>query len=233
LADRKQLKRRLGWLEFGLYLAGVVMIVIFVTTRVHAKRLQEEGLQAFEQTIDRQDLPGTLPGEQPEHYTSPRPGQELWAQKRIREYEESLKVGGDPPLAVLSIDSLGIRVPVYNGADDHNLNRGVGRIKGTAWIGTEGNLGIAGHRDGFFRPLKDIVAGDSMELQTANGIISYEVSSIEIVNPDDVSVLFPTAGRSITLVTCYPFYYVGHAPERFIVKAIAEHNLAETNAERE
>jgi sortase A len=104
----------------------------------------------------------------------------------------------------------------------------VGRIKGTAWVDTDGNLGIAGHRDGFFRPLKDIQIGDSMDLQTAGGTVTYEVSSIEIVEPEDVSVLSPTLERTLTLVTCYPFYYVGHAPKRFIVKATAEHSLAKT-----
>ena len=88
------------------------------------------------------------------------------------------------------------------------------------------NLGIAGHRDGFFRPLKDIALGDVMTLQTTRGTESFKVSSIDIVDPSDVSVLAPTETSTITLVTCYPFYYVGHAPKRFIVKATAEHFLA-------
>jgi sortase A len=156
------------------------------------------------------------------------PNQELWTAKRIAEYEESLKVEAEPPLAILSIGRLDIQVPVYNGADDFNMNRGVGRIKGTAPIDADGNLGIAGPRDGFFRGLKDIALGDRIDLQTARGVVAYTVSSILIVEPDDVSVLDPTGEQTITLVTCYPFFDVGHAPKRFIVKATAEHFVAKT-----
>lgn len=211
-----------------MYLGGIALIAVFFHVRSDSERLREEGLQAFDeaavaidepaaQATREQDLP-ELPADR-----GGQPNQELWTEKRIHEYEESLKVAGDPPLAVLTIDHLDIAVPVYNGTDDYNLNRGVGRIKGTAFIDADDNLGIAGHRDGFFRPLKDIEIGDNMQLRTAGGTVTYQVSSIEIVEPDDISVLSPTQERTITLVTCYPFYYVGHAPKRYIVKATAEH----------
>mgnify|MGYP001818796633 FL=1 len=233
MAKNGSLKRKLGWLELGLYLGGVALIAVFLFVRSDAERMRQEGLDAFQQSVElpNTDNPAQVRTQAVESntvYTSPRPNQDAWADKRIREYEESLKVAGDPPLAVLSIDHLDITVPVYNGTDEYNLNRGVGRIKGTAWVDAEGNLGIAGHRDGFFRPLKDIEIGDNMQLQTAGGTVTYAVSSIEIVEPDDVSVLSPTDERTITLVTCYPFYYVGHAPKRYIVKATAEHSLAKT-----
>ena len=233
MAKNSSLKRKLGWVEAGLYLGGVALIVVFILVRSDSERLRQEGIEAFQQTVElpNTDNPTPVQSEVIESeavYVSTQPNQEAWADKRIREYEESLKVAGDPPLAVLSIDHLDITVPVFNGTDEYNLNRGVGRIKGTAWVDTEGNLGIAGHRDGFFRPLKDIEIGDNMQLQTAGGIVTYAVSSIEIVEPDDVSVLSPTDERTITLVTCYPFYYVGHAPKRYIVKATAEHSLAKT-----
>jgi len=243
LTRKGNLKRRLGWLEIGFYSGGAALIAVFFWVRADGERLRQEGLEAFQEVarqtaVDSQDpvvkVPvETLPGdrqssEQNPAYSPSNPDQTSWADERIREYEESLKVAGAPPLAVLSIEHLDITVPVYNGTDEYTLNRGVGRIKGTAWVDTDGNLGIAGHRDGFFRPLKDIQIGDSMQLQTAGGTVTYEVSSIEIVEPDDVSVLSPTDGRTITLVTCYPFYYVGHAPKRYIVKATAEHFLAKT-----
>jgi sortase A len=239
LAKNGSLKRKLGWLELGLYVGGAALIAVFLFVRSDADRLRQEGLDAFQQSVElpnTDDLPNTenltqvsaQVVESDAVYSSPQPNQDAWAEKRIREYEESLKVAGDPPLAVLTINHLDIAVPVYNGTDEFNLNRGVGRIKGTAWVDTEGNLGIAGHRDGFFRPLKDIEIGDNMQLQTAGGTVTYAVSSIEIVEPDDVSVLSPTDERTITLVTCYPFYYVGHAPKRYIVKATAEHSLAKT-----
>ncbi|KAA9130814.1 class D sortase [Marinihelvus fidelis] len=142
----------------------------------------------------------------------------LWSEKRVKDFEDSLKVESDAPHAVLNIDHLNIRVPVYNGADEFNLNRGVARIIGTGRIGETGNLGIAGHRDGFFRPLKDIKVGDTFELETYYGTETYAVSSIDIVDPADLHVLAPTDAPTVTLVTCYPFYHVGHAPKRFIVK---------------
>ena len=100
-----------------------------------------------------------------------------------------------------------------------NLNRGVGRIIGTARPGGPGNIGIAGHRDGFFRGLKDISVGDDVELTTTKERATYIVDQIEIVSPTDVRVLQPRGVSSLTLVTCYPFYFVGDAPNRFIVHA--------------
>ena len=142
----------------------------------------------------------------------------LWREKRIEAYRDSLITKTDPPLAVLEIHKLRIRVPVFDGTDDLTLNRGVGRIIGTAKPGETGNIGIAGHRDGFFRGLKDISVGDEIDLTTTEKA-TYIVDQIEIVSPSDVRVLQPRPSPSITLVTCYPFYFVGDAPKRFIVHA--------------
>jgi sortase A len=145
----------------------------------------------------------------------------LWNPKRIRAYQQSLIDKTDLPAAVLRIPKLNLEVPVYEGTDDLTLNRGVGRIVGTARIGVAGNTGIAGHRDGFFRGLKDIAVGDVLELSTADGTVQYSVGQTEIVQPEDVSVLADNGSASLTLVTCYPFYFVGNAPQRFIVHAAA------------
>ena len=112
-----------------------------------------------------------------------------------------------------------LEVPVFDGTDDLTLNRGAGRIIGTARLGEPGNTGIAGHRDGFFRGLKDIAAGDKLDLVTLGRTERYTVTAIQITTPEDVSVLGPTDTPSLTLVTCYPFYFVGSAPQRFIVRA--------------
>jgi sortase A len=143
----------------------------------------------------------------------------LWSEKRIREYKASLTISKQLPLAVLEIGRLRIRVPVFEGTDDLVLNRGLGWIAGTARPGETGNIGIAGHRDGFFRGLKDIVLGDTMELGTLDQRATYVVDEIEIVTPEQVEVLQPRAAPAITLVTCYPFYFIGDAPQRFIVHA--------------
>ena len=143
----------------------------------------------------------------------------LWAEKRIQAYKDSLLVASSLPVAVLQIDKVKIRVPVFEGTDDLTLNRGVGRIAGTAMPGAAGNIGIAGHRDGFFRGLKDIAVGDEVDLLMKTERATYIVDQIEIVSPADVGVLQPRSASSLTLVTCYPFYFVGDAPQRFIVHA--------------
>jgi LPXTG-site transpeptidase (sortase) family protein len=148
------------------------------------------------------------------------PSTELWNGARITDYHDALKVNAAPPLGVLTITKLEIQVPIYNGTDEFNLNRGVGRIKGMAKMHEEGHLAISGHRDGFFRGLKDIQVGDDILVQSTYGVEIYAVSAITVVPKNDVSVLEPTSEKTLTLVTCYPFYFVGHAPERYIVKAV-------------
>jgi sortase A len=124
------------------------------------------------------------------------------------------------PLGVLRIPRIRLEVPILEGTDENTLNQAVGHIEDTAVPGAAGNSGIAGHRDGFFRGLKDVVVGDSLALETLDRTESYRVESIWIVNPEDLSVLAPTRHRSLTLVTCYPFYLVGPAPKRYIVRAV-------------
>jgi sortase A len=143
----------------------------------------------------------------------------LWSVKRIEAYRDSLSQHFYVPLAVLRIPKISLEVPVFNGTDDLTLDRGVGRILGTAKTGQAGNLGIAGHRDGFFRGLKDLNPGDLVELNLPGKSFSYTVSQIRIVEPDDVSVLVRTTEQTLTLVTCFPFYYIGSAPKRYIVTA--------------
>ena len=225
---KSSLKRRLGWAELVLYLGGAAFLAVFFLIRADSERQREEGVRAFQTALDKGVVLENPGSDERVQMKVAAPNMEHWADKRVAEYEESLKVEAGPPLAVMTIGKLDIQVPVYDGADDFNLNRGVARIRGTAKVDAEGNLGIAGHRDGFFRGLKDIAMGDRIELQTGRGEVSYTVSSIEIVEPSDVSFLAPTPERTITLVTCYPFYYVGHAPKRYIVKAKAEHLLAKT-----
>ena len=146
------------------------------------------------------------------------PDQGDWSEQRRTEYRESLLATIAPPPGVLTIPSIGLRVPIFDGTSDLVLNRGVGWIEGTAAPGVLGNLGLAGHRDGFFRGLKDLKVGDVIEVRTVERAMRYRVSETLIVQPSDVFVLEPTAEASVTLVTCYPFYFVGHAPQRYIVK---------------
>jgi sortase A len=144
----------------------------------------------------------------------------LWSPQRIAAWRDASTQPTRQPLAILRIQKIGVEVAVLAGTDEFALNRGVGHIEDTALPGTDGNSGIAGHRDGFFRGLQDIAAGDGMELETLDGREMYRVERTWIVKPEDVWVLDPTSARSVTLVTCYPFYFIGSAPERFIVRAV-------------
>ena len=119
----------------------------------------------------------------------------------------------------IEIPRLGISVIVVEGTAARTLRRSVGHIGGTALPGEPGNVGISGHRDTFFRPLRNIRQGDLVALTTLTGEYRYRVVSTKVVRPEDVAVLDPGSDESLTLVTCYPFYYVGPAPSRFIVRA--------------
>jgi sortase A len=148
------------------------------------------------------------------------PDWSLWSPNRVSAWRKALSESRPAPLAVLRIPKIRLEVPVLPGTDDGTLDRGVGHIEDTAQPGTDGNSGIAGHRDGFFRGLKDIAPGDAIQLDTLQGKDVYRVERTWVVNPEDVSVLDPTPTRALTLVTCYPFYFVGSAPQRFIVRAV-------------
>jgi sortase A len=119
----------------------------------------------------------------------------------------------------LEIPRLGVSVMVVEGVDDSDLRRAVGHIPRTALPWESGNVGLAGHRDTFFRPLRSIREGDTITVTTLQGAYRYRVVSTNVVSPKDVQVLYPTGRASLTLVTCFPFDYVGSAPQRFIVRA--------------
>ena len=125
-------------------------------------------------------------------------------------------------LGRLRIPRLQVAAMVREGADSGTLSRAVGHIPGTALPGKAGNVALAGHRDTFFRALRNIRKSDAIEFETEKGTFRYVVESTRIVGPRDVGVLAAAGRQSLTLVTCYPFYYVGSAPKRFIVRAVQE-----------
>jgi sortase A len=200
-------------LERICFALGLSLLAIYVVARIDGAVLSRLAVQSFEQSARRYSQnPVRGPG-------SVRPDFSLWSQPRIAAYEQSLTRHFLPPLAVLRVRSIDLEVPVLEGTNDLTLNRGTGWIPGTTRPGAPGNIGIAGHRDGFFRGLKDLKVNDTLELVTGDRTYTYSVDQIRIVNPNDVSVLRPSAAPSLTLVTCYPFYFVGSAPQRYIVHA--------------
>jgi sortase A len=198
-----------------LVVAGVALVTIAVGARTAAVVQSEAGLAAFAQA---NPAPAAEPRD-PAGWQSLAVDQSQWAPGRVSAWKAALALAAPTPLAVLRIPRLGLEVPVWDGIDEGTLNRGVGIIPDTAPVDGGGNTGLAGHRDGFFRVLEGIAKGDVMELDTPAGTQEFTVTDTWIVEQESVWVLDPTQERSLTLVTCYPFRYVGRAPNRFIVRA--------------
>jgi sortase A len=201
--------------ERFFWAAGILLLAAYLVIRIHGAVLARRDVSRFEKARLASAPMEILPGERKIDY-------KLWSPERIRAYQESLKQRAETPLAVLRIPKIGLEVPVLEGTDDFTLNRAVGHIAGTPRPGEGGNIGIAGHRDGFFRGLKDMAPGDELELETKNDVLRYRIADTRIVRPQDVEVLDPTAKPTLTLVTCYPFYFVGSAPQRFIIRAVRD-----------
>ncbi len=211
----RNVKKGLRSLEAALLVVGLTLLAIYGTVRIYSRVSSRAALRQFAAADKKTEIPGAPAASQARGAVD----FSLWSEKRVAAYQKSLDLVSGEPAAVLSIPSLQLEVPVFEGTDELILNRGVGRIIGTAGFGQPGNIGIAGHRDGFFRCLKDIRIGDRIELATHVSKTAYAVESIAIVTPEDVSVLQPRERPGITLVTCYPFYFVGDAPRRYIVRA--------------
>ena len=133
--------------------------------------------------------------------------------------QATVEESADTVIGQMAIPALHLTVPVMAGYDAASLKRGVGHITNTAMPGGLGNMGLAGHRDTYFRPLEKVRKGMVIEVRTAAGKFSYQIESTEIVNPDQVEVLDIRERPEMTLVTCYPFHFIGAAPQRFIVHA--------------
>jgi sortase A len=213
--------RRIAKLERPLLVIGLLLLGIYVGARIHGYILSQAEVERFkaQQLLAKELADGTVAvGKEPDF--------SLWSAKRIRGYQESLASGFSPAMALLRIPKIRLEVPVLSGTNDLDLNRAVGHITGTPMPGEDGNIGIAGHRDGFFRGLKDVTTGDTIELATEKETRTYVIDRIVIVDPTDVSVLARRPHPTVTLVTCYPFYFVGSAPQRYIVQATLTNSVA-------
>lgn len=145
--------------------------------------------------------------------------QSLWAQGRRAAYERLTANGAPEIAAVLRIPHLETTIPVFNGTTETAMTLGAGHLSDTTALTGEGNIALSSHRDGAFRILKDVKKGDAITLDTKDGIRTFIVKQLFIVDPGEVSVLAPTATTTLTLITCHPFYFVGNAPRRYIVQA--------------
>lgn len=148
--------------------------------------------------------------EQPVPASLPKPAQRL-------RYFDPYRLG--ETVAKLTVPRLDTTLFVIEGTDQKDLSKGPGHMPGTALPGVTGNCVIAGHRDTHFRVLEGIQKGDEVDLDTKYGKFHYQVRSMEVVAPTNVSSLYPSDNAVLHLITCYPFYYVGHAPKRMVIEA--------------
>jgi len=196
------LARVLRWSEAAAYLAGALLCSLFALAQADSALGSTNAIEEFAASLNP-------------------PDQTLWAAGRVRDYQAAQQ-SPMKAVAVLTIPTLKLEVPVFEHDDELSLNRGAGLVAGMGTPDTGGNVGIAGHRDGFFRVLKDIKVGDLIEVRTKIKMHRYRVTSIDIVEKTDKRLLADTDMPGVTLVTCYPFYYLGNAPQRFIVAATYE-----------
>ena len=205
----------LRWSQRLFFLVGILALGYVGFVLVDAKLYQAYYTWRFQQDLDGLRLSVNR------GVSLPLPSSPPSLAKAYRANAESLRMGGreGAPLGRIEISAIGLEVMILEGTDDGTLQRAVGHIPGTALPGQAGNVAIAGHRDTFFRPLRNIQKDDEITLTTLNGTYRYRVDSTKIVEPEEIGVLYDSGDAILTLVTCYPFNFVGSAPQRFIVRA--------------
>jgi len=184
--------RALLWIQRFLFAAGLVILGVCGAAWLDSRLRQAEGNRELDRILSRKA-------------TTAAPG---------------IAIPDGGLIGRVEIPKLHLSAVVFQGADASVLDHGIGHVGSTALPGQPGNVVLAAHRDTFFRSLRNIRKGDLVTVTTESGPRNYQVDSTEVVTPTETSVLDPTAKPTLTLITCYPFYYVGHAPKRFIVRAI-------------
>ena len=225
------------WIERALLLIGVVCLGIwgyaFVDTHIYEywqnqrleEAIRERSAQEARQTAaparprkSDKDTADASSATETDSFASFSREDEEW-KEMAGEIDQDGDLAEGDLIGRIKVPRIGVSALVLHGVGSRTLRRGVGHIPGTALPDMGGNVGLAGHRDSFFRGLKDIRKNDTIELTTLEGTFEYEVEWIKIVRPKDTHVLEEEDGAALTLVTCYPFYYVGSAPKRYIVRA--------------
>jgi len=184
------------WTQRLLFIAGALAVSYVALTLLHARLYQE----AADSSLEKQ----------------------IFAQEQHKVSLSTVVAKQGDVLGRIVIPRLGMKVAILEGTSAHILGLGIGHIEGTALPGEPGNAGIAGHRDTYFRGLKNIRANDEIQIQTATGLSRYLVDWVRIVAPNNTGILAPSGGSALTLITCYPFHFIGAAPQRFVVHARKE-----------
>jgi LPXTG-site transpeptidase (sortase) family protein len=223
---------RTGWLERVAWTLGASLVLAGALLTWVGPRLARESLRLSRPVESRSTpaapapaVPATgrpparrVPGVQP----SPDHGRSDWSAGRVRAWQAALTQRSRlAPTGAIRIPRLDIDAAVFPGTSDLELDLGAGHIEGTAAPGSAGNFAVAGHRDGLFRRLEQVRPGDEIDVRDRTGRrFVYRVASMRVVTPEDTRVLDDSGAPSITLVTCYPFHFLGEAPQRFVVRGV-------------
>jgi len=203
VVSKKSLKGMLRWSQLGFFVCATALLGYCAFVLVDTRAFQYRESCKLERLLEGHRALG---------------GASLEA-KLLRPPEIPKAPAMSGLIGRIEIARLGLSVIIIEGDDGKTLRRAAGHVPGTALPGQPGNVGITGHRDTFFRPLRNIQLDDVITLTTLQGEYRYRVVSTKIVSPEDVAVLDRIDGEILTLVTCHPFYFVGAAPNRFIVRA--------------
>lgn len=226
-------------IEFACWTLGVSLLLVYAGGRAHGEIERRQAIAAFttskatataaavgnDAVVDTATAPAMTPAAKPAWPAlSAAPGEpdrSEWSPARVRGHAESVLTDPSLPVALLRIPRVALEVPVYPDVGERNLNRGAGLVDTGADADSNGNIAIAAHRDGYFRVLSRVEVGDVIELESAAQQRRYRIDALSIVEPHDLSPLQDSTGPVLTLITCYPFWFVGNAPQRYIVRAVA------------
>jgi sortase A len=195
-------------LAIGLLLTGLVFLGAWTWEQLDARWFQSAQIQKLQELQVRKAAQRTS--------GAPASGSKGAS---LKEAEAPVPPRSGDLIGKIDIDRVGLSAIIAEGTDGRTLRRAVGHVPSTPLPGEEGNVVLAGHRDSFFRGLRAVEEGDRITLTTPDDRLEYEITSIEVVGAQDTDVLWPTKEKSLTLITCYPFHYIGPAPDRYVVRA--------------
>jgi len=204
----------LRWSRYLFFAVGILALGYYCFVRLDTRLYQAYQTWRFERAL--KGLKSAIGSVEQLH---PPPLPALAEADRARAESLGIAAREGSPLGRIEISTIGLAAMIAEGTDGKTLRRAVGHIPGTALPGQQGNVAIAGHRDTFFRGLRNIHKDDEITLTTLNGTYCYRVDSTQVVEPEDIAVLDHSDDAILTLVTCYPFNFVGAAPKRFVVRA--------------
>ena len=226
--------------EWLSYSAGVLLTGFFLVQIAQGEVQRQAGVEQFELVAQASQASAEPAATGPDAAAVLQqqvdelsdPDTTLWNAARVDDYQASLSADLPEVLGVLEVPSVGLKVPVYSTNTDLVMDRGAGIIDGMSYPHEPGNIGISGHRDGYFRVLKDVKVGDPIVVQSLEGPKRFRIDAIHIVPIKDETLLRDTRDQTVTLVTCYPFYFVGTCAQTIHRDSVTRHTRCQPKLRR-